>query len=210
VFLAQVDRLGLAIPQYTIHLFCVGEKIGEDTRMTFAAPVGKGLLFLAMLSWTKQVGGHVGLSKHRRFVDIRNIRNDSSSSEFGIGHSDHDNKDDVQERYLTQRLNHFAPSQGRTYQQRYFYSDRHVDHNNQTHQQQYAFLCVGGEGPPLTSNVLVDSLHCTGDMLAVASQLHIQHGLSIHLFALEHRYYGSSYPSKLLLTVRCMPVPLQT
>jgi len=53
---------------------------------------------------------------------------------------------------------------------------------------------MGGEGPSLTRHVLVDSVHCSGDMLELASLLHIQYGLDVHLYALEHRYYGQSYP----------------
>jgi thymus-specific serine protease len=175
-------------------LFCVGD-IFEGTMMTFAVSVGRGLLLLvALFAWAMQVGAHLGMGKHRRFVDIRNIQNNHSSTGFGKDHAEQHDNDDVQKLFLTQRLNHFAPSQGHTYEQRYYYSDRHVD-QNQTNQQ-YAFLCVGGESD-LESNALVDSLHCSGDMLELASLLHVHHGLSVHLFALEHRYYGSSYPSKL-------------
>jgi hypothetical protein len=189
--LPQVDRRGLGLFQSNPFLLCV-RNILEGTMITFEVSVWKGLLLLVMLYWTAQVEAHLGMGKHRRFVDIRNIHNHSSTG-FGKGHAEHDNGD-VQEAFLTQRLNHFAPSQRHTYEQRYYYSDRHVDHN-QTHQQ-YAFLCVGGESD-LTYSALVDSLHCSGDMLELASLLHVQHGISVHLFALEHRYYGSSYPSKL-------------
>ncbi|KAL7564466.1 hypothetical protein ACA910_001560 [Epithemia clementina (nom. ined.)] len=68
-------------------------------------------------------------------------------------------------------------------------------------QKTYAFLCVGGEGPSLDESVLVDSVHCTGDMIELAHHLSSsssssekQH-INIHLFALEHRYYGQSYPN---------------
>ena len=41
----------------------------------------------------------------------------------------------------------------------------------------------------------MDSVHCSGDMIESARQLHDDgNGFSIHLFALEHRYYGQSYP----------------
>ena len=109
----------------------------------------------------------------------------------------------------------------------------------------YAFLCVGGEGPSLDESVLIDSVHCSGDMLELARILHevsngaIRHtricmyvyvcvcvalclfplssvmfrytnplycyfrlyntvqrdGTNVYLFALEHRYYGVSYPT---------------
>ena len=62
----------------------------------------------------------------------------------------------------------------------------------------FAFLCVGGEGPSLTKNVLIDSVHCSGDMLELASKMKSSEKeeteIEIHLFALEHRYYGNSYP----------------
>jgi serine protease 16 len=83
---------------------------------------------------------------------------------------------------------------------------------------------VGGEGPSLGTDVLVDSVHCvrpifaanffnkkshhltwllncfvhstqTGDMIALAEKLFNEHNWDIHLFALEHRYYGESVPS---------------
>lgn len=58
----------------------------------------------------------------------------------------------------------------------------------------YVFLCVGGEGPSLDKSVLLDSVHCSGDMIELARILHENHGASVHMFALEHRFYGSSYP----------------
>jgi Serine carboxypeptidase S28 len=154
----------------------------------------KGLLFfLAMVSWTKVA--EAGMANHQRLVDVRNRRHFSSLHSIGGAADDYeyDTDEDVQELFLTQRLNHFAPSQGHTFEQRYFYSDRHV---NDAMTMQYAFLCVGGEGPSLTYRVLVDSVHCSGDMLQVAAKFHSLYGLSIHLFALEHRYYGNSFPSK--------------
>lgn len=68
--------------------------------------------------------------------------------------------------------------------------------------QTFVFLCVGGEGPSLTNHVLIDSVHCSGDMLELASKIKTESFLpkeeetdiEIHLFALEHRYYGESYP----------------
>lgn len=98
------------------------------------------------------------------------------------------NTSDVEELYFTQRLDHFRNDR-RTFQQRYFYSSRHVRANaNQT----LALLCVGGEGPVYDKTVLVDSIHCTGDMLEFAKESAQEY--SIHLYALEHRYYGESYP----------------
>ena len=104
-----------------------------------------------------------------------------------------DDNDDVQELLLSQRLDHFAPSKGRVLSQRYFFSDRFVDPSREL---QYALLCVGGEGPTMTKAVLVDSVHCSGDMLELASLLYSEKGASVYLFGLEHRYYGQSYPGR--------------
>ena len=57
-----------------------------------------------------------------------------------------------------------------------------------------SFLCVGGEGPSLDPSVLVDSIHCTGDMIELAHKLHHEQNWDVHMFALEHRYYGESFP----------------
>ena len=103
----------------------------------------------------------------------------------------YEKNDNVKELFLVQRLDHFAPSQEHVLMQRYFYSDRLVDPSKEL---QYAFLCVGGEGPAMDKSVLVDSVHCSGDMLELAVLLKEQ-GASVYLFGLEHRYYGRSYPA---------------
>jgi Serine carboxypeptidase S28 len=137
-------------------------------------------LLLAVASISTTAGA--GMSHHRRFLDILNgspaLEDDARQFE------------DVQELFIEQRLDHFQPNPPK-FQQRYFYSDRHV---KDSPTQQHAFLCVGGEGPSLTPAVLVDSVHCSGDMLELANQLNQEEGASVHLFALEHRYYGQSYP----------------
>jgi serine protease 16 len=120
---------------------------------------------------------------------------------------------DVQELYFTQRLDHFDATNLATYQQRYFYSDRYlvekkkdddnidnIDGNDDNHDQSndndaITFLCVGGEGPGFDTSVLVDSVHCTGDMLELAQRLSHDYQRSVHVYALEHRYYGKSYPT---------------
>ena len=102
------------------------------------------------------------------------------------------NYDDVQVGYIQQSLDHFRLEDDREFQQRYFYTDRYVNHQAE---RQYAFLCVGGEGPALDKSVLVDSVHCTGDMIEAARRLFQKGNFSIHLYALEHRYYGKSYPT---------------
>lgn len=104
--------------------------------------------------------------------------------------------DDIQSLFLTQTLDHFTDDDA-TFQQRYFYTDRyiHKDSNSSNkNRKSAAFLCIGGEGPSLSSHVLVDSVHCTGDMLGLAAKLHNE-DWDIHVFALEHRYYGESFPS---------------
>ena len=105
---------------------------------------------------------------------------------------------DVQVHFIEQLLDHFdttpLPSNlSAVLFQRYFYSPRFVSLQSPS-SPQYAFLCVGGEGPALDKSVLVDSVHCTGDMLELARRLYEDQGASVHLFALEHRYYGHSYP----------------
>lgn len=91
-----------------------------------------------------------------------------------------------------QQFDHFSPTDTRTYQQRYFYSDALNLEKNST-KPSLALLCVGGEGPALDKSVLIDSVHCSGDMLEFGKTLHEEY--SVHLFALEHRYYGVSFPS---------------
>lgn len=102
----------------------------------------------------------------------------------------------VQELWFQQRLDHFR-SDSRTFPQRYFYSNQYVHSaaGAKANATSYSFLCCGGEGPDLDSSVLVDSVHCSGDMLELAAKLYHQTSYSVHLYALEHRYYGQSYPS---------------
>jgi len=100
-------------------------------------------------------------------------------------------QDDVLELYIDQKLNHFDASDRRSFSQRYFRSDRFVLADSP---RPLVFLCVGGEGPPLDASILVDSVHCSGDMLETAAMLRSE-GRSVQLYALEHRYYGRSYPT---------------
>lgn len=107
--------------------------------------------------------------------------------------------EDVQELYLEQLLDHFSQEGSAlngTFRQRYFYSDRYAEATTGPNAPVYAFLCVGGEGPSLDESVLIDSVHCSGDMLELARMLHEGQQATVHLFALEHRYYGSSYPGR--------------
>ena len=196
--------------------------------------------------------------RRRRWVDLLNDPPEKTPPQTSSTHTNwnannhyhhhdhnHDNHQDtaasstdVQTLYMEQHLDHFRLEDSRTFQQRYFYSDRFVllptanptssssSHRNHQHNTKsdtttttttskrsnnhniisYAFLCVGGEGPALDESVLIDSVHCTGDMLELAEYLYNQNNdnnnnnkdspsvISIHLFALEHRYYGESYP----------------
>jgi serine protease 16 len=122
-----------------------------------------------------------------RFLDVLNEKERRSVERDGILLAD---GGDVEELYFTQRLDHFDPTNLATYQQRFLVTDRYQIAEAAT---SFAFLCVGGEGPGFETSVLVDSEHCTGDMLELAGRL-FKEGISIHLYALEHRYYGKSYP----------------
>ena len=99
---------------------------------------------------------------------------------------------DVKVSCLTQRLDHFDATNPSTFQQRFFYTDRYLVENAE---REVIFLCVGGEGPGFTEDVLSGSDHCTGDMLEAAKRVSLKYGISVHAYALEHRYYGKSYPS---------------
>ena len=96
--------------------------------------------------------------------------------------------------FVEQTLDHFddhwSSRVNASLRQRFFYSSRHA--NGTADLPTYAFLCVGGEGPALSPKVLINSVHCSGDMLELAKKLSTK--ANIHLFALEHRYYGLSYP----------------
>eukprot|EP00466_Bigelowiella_natans_P011299 jgi/Bigna1/87275/estExt_fgenesh1_pg.C_180145 len=83
-------------------------------------------------------------------------------------------------RFFTQRQDHFDGSNPTTWQQAYYVNDtfwKGPESNAPV------FLCVGGEGPPLTPAVVVNSVHCSNavDWLQETGAL---------FFAVEHRYYG--------------------
>lgn len=80
-------------------------------------------------------------------------------------------------RFFTQQLDHFAADQPRTWQQAYFVNDTFWKVGGPV------FLCVGGEGPPLTGAAVSSSVHCN-----VAVE-HLQEFGALML-ALEHRFYG--------------------
>jgi serine protease 16 len=93
-------------------------------------------------------------------------------------------KDDPYTKYYTeQTLDHFDGTNTKTWVQRYFVNDTFWDGTGSV------FLCVGGEGPPLETDVVVTGdVHCA-DMVTLAPQ----HKALI--LAVEHRYYGESLPT---------------
>ena len=74
-------------------------------------------------------------------------------------HYRHPEKDNavIIEAYIEQQLDHFNGGRAsvKTFQQRYFYSDRFVVSDERYDGPSYVFLCVGGEGPDLDWSVLV-------------------------------------------------------
>jgi serine protease 16 len=163
--------------------------------MTCLRNVGSSIA-IAFVFWSMTVSA----IPHFRPVSVLNGHKDLHDS-ASLGRAESSvNQDDVQELYLEQSLDHFSAQSdssnntNATFQQRYFYSARHAGLINRTNATVYAFLCVGGEGPSLDKSVLVDSVHCSGDMLELAKRLHAGQQAIVHLFALEHRYYGESYP----------------
>lgn len=141
------------------------------------------------------------------------LTSSSSSRSQSASLQDDDEVDtsDVQELFLDQRLDHFSTypsntndSQPFTFAQRYFFTSRytntsnaksHIRKNGKESSPTYAFICVGGEGPSMTKKVLTQhSPHCSGDMVSMASILSTERNANVYIFALEHRYYGESYP----------------
>jgi hypothetical protein len=103
-----------------------------------------------------------------RSYRVKDILNSDKSAEY---HGYSKDQEDIEVAFLEQQLDHYNPywneSVRASLRQRYFYSNRYVSKN--TSLPVYAFLCVGGEGPALDRSVLVDSVHCSGDMLELAS-----------------------------------------
>ena len=127
-----------------------------------------------------------------RYLDILNYKNKQETYAFSWNNKWSSHEDSVQELFFPQRLDHFDPLNHETYEQRYFYSNRYVDSSAVA---SFTFLCVGGEGPGFDKGVLLNSDHCTGDMIALANKLFHDYQISVHMYALEHRYYGQSYPN---------------
>jgi len=85
--------------------------------------------------------------------------------------------------FCGQSQDHFDDANAVTWCQRYF-----VDTQYWAGPGSPVFLCVGGEGPAFQDDVLSTSVHCS-DMTTLAPKV------GAMMFAVEHRYYGSSFPS---------------
>lgn len=90
--------------------------------------------------------------------------------------------------WITQPLDHFAPACAgescKVWSQRYLVNATFFDGAGPV------FLCVGGEGPGFTEDVVISGTEHAHEMILAAEQ----HGALI--LALEHRYYGQSLPTK--------------
>jgi len=129
-------------------------------------------------------------------TNIPKVRRGIGSGDSVVG----EDGDDVKELYITQRLDHFDTTNEATFQQRYFVSYRHHSESSSNRNASsrlpiISLLCTGGEGPGFTKSVLIDSVHCSGDMLELAKRIAQTKTHDVVLYALEHRYYGKSYPT---------------
>lgn len=154
------------------------------------------------------------ISPPHRISDILGRGIQQSAGSRGVGGdvdvelNDISSSDDVEILYFNQRLDHFSNDAMITtttttssyFKQRFFYSPRYAtfsggggggdgggprgNRGKKHAAAPLAFLCVGGEGPDMDSSVLIDSVHCTGDMIGLAEKLHVEHGREVHLFAL--------------------------
>ena len=142
---------------------------------------------ITVLVWLCCVFGVVAVASET--ADGQKVRREIVSHDSMAGKDD----DDVKELYITQRLDHFDKTNDATFQQRYFVSYRHQSDSNNL--PIISLLCVGGEGPGFDKSVLIDSVHCSGDMLELAKRIAQTQTHNVVLYALEHRYYGKSYPT---------------
>ena len=154
------------------------------------------------------VGGGVRQQQQQQYDPDEEDNNNNNNNEDGVVDTDdaddadvvHDD-DDVQEFYMTQKLDHFDPTNKATFQQRYFVSYRYHNTNKKNSNAGggpiISLLNIGGEGPGMTKSVLIDSHICSGDMIELAKRIskETRGQRSVHLYALEHRYYGKSYPT---------------
>jgi hypothetical protein len=152
------------------------------------------LLFLALLPSCQAI-----ISSPYRVSDIlsRIVPQDTILQQKQVKNNDNkhsDDDDDVETLFFNQRLDHFSNNAATTFKQRFFYSSRYassssgdtraIRKNEEFAAAPLAFLCVGGEGPDMDNSVLIDSVHCTGDMIGLAEKLYVEHGREVHLFAL--------------------------
>ncbi|RCN45822.1 hypothetical protein ANCCAN_08119 [Ancylostoma caninum] len=90
---------------------------------------------------------------------------------------------DAKTDYFEQKLNHSDESNVKTWRQRYFYNFKYTDGSSKI---KTVFLRLGGEGPLRISTVSNEAT----PMMTLAKQ----HKAAV--FALEHRFYGVSRPTK--------------
>ncbi|MEO2169498.1 MAG: S28 family serine protease [bacterium] len=90
--------------------------------------------------------------------------------------------------YEDQLVDHFDDANDSTWKQRYYVNDTHFDGTGPV------FLCVGGEGPPLTSETVVTGAQHCAVMVSLAKEVG---GLIV---AVQHRFYGKSAPAPTLST----------
>jgi len=97
-----------------------------------------------------------------------------------------------EEQWVSQPLDHFDPTNSRTWKQRYFANDAWFAPSTTTN---LVFLCMGGEGPALQPSVVqTGGPHC-----ALMVEMAKRRGALV--LALEHRFYGRSQPAADLTTV---------
>eukprot|EP00933_Yihiella_yeosuensis_P007376 TRINITY_DN112381_c0_g1_i1.p1 TRINITY_DN112381_c0_g1~~TRINITY_DN112381_c0_g1_i1.p1 ORF type:complete len:570 (-),score=105.80 TRINITY_DN112381_c0_g1_i1:156-1865(-) len=87
--------------------------------------------------------------------------------------------DSVGASYVEQPQDHFDKSNPNTWRQAYWVNDTFWTPGSSAP----IFLCVGGEGPPLDSSAVRQSLHCDIAVEWLAEKKAL-------MFAIEHRYYG--------------------
>lgn len=89
--------------------------------------------------------------------------------------------------FESQLIDHFAPDGSRhTWRQRYFVNDTFWIASGRAGP---VFLCVGGEGSPLSQSVVVTGDGHCADAVTIASRA------GALVLALEHRFYGVSVPT---------------
>jgi hypothetical protein len=166
--------------------FIIWDLLRNETQRPTPSPISMtAILFWTLLLLLQPVVDGIYDYRYRDFLQRKNKEQQQVLTKTrDIG--------DVEELYLSQRLDHFDHNNAATFQQRYVATNRYIIDDPVS---EFTFLCVGGEGPGFDKTVLVDSVHCTGDMLELAKRLSKDYQISVHVYALEHRYYGSSYPS---------------